>query len=311
MWSSSCAVMVKMLVNSKIETTWKKWRPYSVELSRQGYDTRKFVVRGPMLVVVRVTAASDLIERCAEVVDAAATNELEDCSLTYLSGSAAESKLAASVKSRATPYAGLFDPSTNACLFAGSGSLGLLVSVINGVASRIFSRAGWFPAHAAAIQRVGHYSTLIAGGHGAGKTTAVRELLSRFRDSEQPVRVISDDWTLCAWVRASLVSTGLTSSALPQPQGDMAEVGQLILLEGSEPNTFVRPIDSRSSAEAIVSGAYHMPSDQALRVRQLEFWAPALKNIPCFAASYRMAREARREFYDQMYEICTGATTNQ
>jgi hypothetical protein len=129
--------MVKMLVNSKIETTWKKWRPYSVELSRQGYDTRKFVVRGPMLVVVRVTAASDLIERCAEVVDAAATNELEDCSLTYLSGSAAESKLAASVKSRATPYAGLFDPSTNACLFAGSGSLGLLVSVINGVASRI------------------------------------------------------------------------------------------------------------------------------------------------------------------------------
>jgi hypothetical protein len=91
----------------------------------------------------------------------------------------------------------------------------------------------------------------------------------------------------------------------------MAEAGQLILLEGNDPNILVKQIDFRNSADSIVRGAYHMPSDQALRMRQLEFWERALHDIPCFEASYRMAREARREFYDSMYEICIGAATNQ
>jgi hypothetical protein len=232
-----------------------------------------------------------------------------------------------------TPFAGCYDPGSGSCLFLGDLSLGLLRSVLHGLACRAYLAGGYNPAHGA-LADLGAGAVLLAGTHGAGKSTTLIRLMARV-PPDQRIAIWTDDWAVYRAEAGRIVGMPLdrrielapgllgspamralyvrervpgTRSAYVDPARVFPWIGvapfaylrAVVLLGGHREGDWLREVPSTQAAGHLAAGAYHMPDDISSRGASADFWLGQLRNISCYAADTRRGEAVGQDVYGQL-----------
>jgi hypothetical protein len=158
-----------------------------------------FRLGGPRDVVVAAHIPAELAARAPGLLPAPSAEATVDATLYLATGGGASTiRRRFPARRAATSFIGVYDDAERVYAVAGDTSLGLLRSLIFGLASGVSLSGGWVPAHGCLLD-VGAGAALIGGGHGSGKSTALAEIMRRVRGREH-VAVWTDDWPcFAAW----------------------------------------------------------------------------------------------------------------
>lgn len=241
-----------------------------------------------------------------------------------------------------TPCVGLFDEMSNIGLIAGLDEYGLLTSTVIGMHSRLLFAKKFNPIHGAVIDIDGQGAVLI-GYHGAGKSTALLNLIHRAKDKIK-ISVLTDDWSVARQEGSSIIvhsiehKMSFSESLVRQnPELDLMTlykenalggIGKLwididkVLGNGTyiqdttlkkvlvfSPNhdeELITRIPLSTVAELLVDSSYHMPdSGPGFKARQLNFWTDVLLNIDCVQINSRYSRKTKDDIYGTILAYLT------
>jgi hypothetical protein len=238
-----------------------------------------------------------------------------------------------------TPCAGLFDEVKNVGLITGLDEYGLLTSTVHGLYSRLLFSNNWNPIHGAVIDLNGQ-GTILIGHHGAGKSTALLNLIHYTKDIMR-INVLTDDWSvarsegsaikICSIEKKMSFSESLVNA---NPELNLIDlyknqalggIGKLwididdVLGSGTSiqettlknvlifsPNNGDELITNISLDEAVhllVDTSYHMPDcGEGIKERQLSFWNTSLKAIKFFQVDSRYSHLSKEKIYNLLVD---------
>jgi hypothetical protein len=240
-----------------------------------------------------------------------------------------------------TPSMGLYDWETGTGIIYGPSEYGLVKSTAVGLHTRLVFEQGWNPIHGAVAQVDGS-GVLIIGHHGAGKSTALLNVI-RFARGRFQVRVLTDDWAVARKKEGDLsiqaieprmaVSSQLVAEnphldlapqyfaakdeaidkawihvddVWPGQHCESAVIRKIFVFSHAMPGT-VQPADRAHVAEIIVESAYHMPDEDTKIVGKMrEFWASSLSSVSCWEINNRHDGRSIEEIYYPILNLLTG-----
>lgn len=238
-----------------------------------------------------------------------------------------------------TPCVGLFDADENVALISGPEEYGLFKSTAVGLHSRLLLELEWTPIHAAAISCDG-LGVVITGYHGAGKSTALLNLLHYGR-AVADIRVLTDDWSVARLTDASVTMCSIEDRmsfglglVRDNPELNLMQAYQAHIVDGldkawahiddvlgagtyeeeailrrvllfspADSRALIRPVPTAAAVELLVDSSYHMPDtgpDTTTRLAQ--FWTAALRDVECIEISNRHERRDKSEIYPAILE---------
>lgn len=242
-----------------------------------------------------------------------------------------------------TPCVGLFEELSNTGLITGLDEYGLLTSTVIGMYSRLLFEDNWNPIHGAAIQ-VNGKGALIIGHHGAGKSTALLNLIHRTRNFAN-YRVLTDDWSVARHDGESIKLHSIEekmsfSDSLVRDnpelnlitlyeQNEVAGIGKLwididkvlgsgmhiqettlkkvLIFSPAQSEKLITEISAEEVAELLVDSSYHMPdSGRGFKERQLAFWSNALSKVDYVQVNSRNSNKPKDEIYKTILDYILG-----
>lgn len=243
-----------------------------------------------------------------------------------------------------TPSVGFFDSDNMYALLCGEDEYGLLKSTVVGLHSRYVFPLGWRPIHGAVIRFNGD-GVVIVGHHGAGKSTALFNLIHRLHGQGE-LKVLTDDWAVakpCEEGQISIKSIERRMSfteklALENPEINMlgsyathtgegigkawvdieellwvgayantAPLKKVLVFSGSPAKTTVSNLLIDDVIELLVDSAYHMPDEKRdIRNMMHYFWLSNLRPQQCFQINNRHEEKKKDQIYDEIIEALWG-----
>lgn len=297
---------------------------------------------GPRRIALEVALPPSLVDAAGRWLASAADRETNatlyhvgDGALGWLQGRYAEGRAT-------SPFLGLYDAERRVALFAGSSSFGLLRSVLFGLASRVHLSAGHYPAHGC-LADLGNGATLLAGGHGAGKTTALLELMARVR-RRRDATVWSDDWAVyrhgpnglvgvplertialdaksCETVgsarlrRLYLCHRSVATRVVILPPEEVfpglrpaapARLSRVVILASPSEAGWRRDLSVEECASLLVEQVYHMPDTGGLASVLEAFWRHSLGAVERYAVDLRSPGLAPEQRYRALARSLVG-----
>ncbi len=234
-----------------------------------------------------------------------------------------------------TPCIGLFDETNNTGLITGLDEYGLLTSTVIGMHSRVLFKNNWNPIHGAAVQ-FENKGLLLIGHHGAGKSTALLNLIHRSKN-RMKIGILTDDWSVARREGSSIKLQSIESKmsfseklVRENPELGLADlyeqyaktgIGKLwididqvfgkgihiqetelkmLLIFSSHPDKeLISNIAVSDVADLLVDSAYHMPDcGPGFKDRQLAFWTENLDKIECIQINNRNRFTPKDDIYN-------------
>lgn len=237
----------------------------------------------------------------------------------------------------ATPCVALFDAETNTALISGLDEYGLFKSTAVGLHSRLLFKAGWSPIHAAVVSLDGK-GMVITGYHGAGKSTALLNIVHHARATCKIV-VLTDDWAVARRRDESVEVQSIENRmsfgealARDNPElnlmplykryirgdigkawahvddvlgagtyGPQTTLDKILVFASDKRDELISPIPIADTAALLVDSAYHMPdAGGAIHERLTAFWSDVLTNIECVQINNRHGNRPKAEIYTEL-----------
>lgn len=239
-----------------------------------------------------------------------------------------------------TPCIGMFNETSNTGLITGVDEYGLLTSTVNGMHSRLLFSKNWNPIHGAVIQ-IDDQGAVLIGHHGAGKSTALLNLIHHAKEIKK-INVLTDDWSVARKEGASIAiqsiehkmsfseslvrkNQELDLMALYEQHAlggigklwiDIDEVlgnsiyipatimKKLLVFTPDQGEELITKIPIDTAAYLLVDSAYHMPDcGQGIKARQISFWTDVLDSIDCVQVNSRYSRKQKHEIYKELLDF--------
>jgi hypothetical protein len=238
-----------------------------------------------------------------------------------------------------TPCIGLFEEVSNTGLITGLDEYGLLTSTVIGMHSRLLFANKWNPIHGAVINLAGRGAVLI-GHHGAGKSTALLNIIHHAKDKSK-IRVLTDDWSVARQEGSSITVHSIEQKmsfseklVRENPELDLmtlyeqnalggigklwididkvlgsgtsiqdTTLRKLLVFSPNQDEELITRIPISTVAELLVDSSYHMPdTGQGFKTRQLTFWNDVLTNIDFAQINSRFNRMPKDEIYGRILD---------
>lgn len=230
-----------------------------------------------------------------------------------------------------TPIWAIIDESKTACIIIGeSANYGLVKSSILGIYSSFLTESHYYPAHCSFIDHQGK-GALFVGGHGAGKTTILLNLLHYYPKS---LSILSDDWIVLSKFERSVIARpverllsfkeqhiqenphlslssffkenkreGIHKVYIPPSNvwGDKSfkessNLCKIFLLDTSKKGALFFPIRRSEVVDSLISTAYHMPNCFTESMERLKsFWEDILSDQQIEFLGLNPREEANKE----------------
>lgn len=238
-----------------------------------------------------------------------------------------------------TPCVGLYAHEERLGLISGLDEYGLMKSTALGLHSRLLLDAGWAPIHGAVLQIAG-CGVVLVGHHGAGKSTALLNLMARAPRTPPPL-LATDDWAAAAFsqdqtsielrpiddrisftrrLEAENPDLGLGSvfpSDLPEginkawvdinrvfpgSKTDRLQLDAVVVLSPIGGTQLLNSIDTDAVVSLLVDSAYHMPDCGAAVETLTAFWTKALRTRPALLVDSRFAGAHPSDIFTQVID---------
>lgn len=241
-----------------------------------------------------------------------------------------------------TPCIGLFDDDNHTGLITGLDEYGLLKSTVLGMYSKLLFAENWIPIHGAVIDFDGR-GAIIIGHHGAGKSTALLNIIHRAK-AKTKIAVLTDDWSAVRKdgpsVRIHSIEQKMSFSESFANENPELNLGilykervvdgidkvwldiedvigsgsytqettlkKVLVFSNSQSAEIIRSVPSNTVANLLVDSSYHMPdTGERTKERLLSFWGDVLSEIDCVQVNNRQSFRSKDEVYAVILDYLT------
>jgi hypothetical protein len=246
-----------------------------------------------------------------------------------------------------TPCIGLFDEVSSTGLITGLDDYGLMKSTVIGIHSRLLFVKNWIPIHGAVINLDG-MGVMIIGYHGAGKSTALLNIIHR-TSNETRVSVLTDDWSVArkdgSLVKVHSIEQKMSFSkslACENPELDLltqynkrvvdgigkvwididevfgngsyaqeTTLKKVLVFSNNHCEEVISPIPIKTVADLLVDSSYHMPdTGKGTKERLLFFWNNVLTEIDCVQINNRHIFKPKDKIYGEILDYLVKKQNN-